>query len=396
LKAVIYARYSPGRDQREESIEGQVRECKEYAEQNGLSIIEIYADRKITGRNDQRPEFQRMLEDSKSRQFEVVLIWKFDRFARNRYEDAINKHALKERGIRVVSAKEKISDTPEGIILESMLVGMSEYYSANLSQNIRRGLTENALKGVNNGSRPPLGYRINAEKKLEPNPTERVIVQEIFQRYADGEAISAIASSLNERGLRTRTGRAFNNNSSLHKMLKNRVYIGEYKYMDIVIPNSIEPIISNEIFDAVQMRLSKNKRAPAMSKAVNEFVLTTKLFCGCCGKAMVGESGTSKTGRVHYYYKCGKSKRKTGCVTRAVRKEWIERYVVQKTMELALNEDVITHIADLLVAHQNKENAMIPSLKKQLRDTEGKIKNFINAIEEGIVTSSTKKEVGGT
>ena len=145
IKAVIYARYS-SHNQREESIEGQIRECTEYAERNGMRVLRSYSDKALTGRTDRRPGFQRMVADAEKHLFEVVICWKTDRFARNRYDAAVYKAKLRKSGVRLIYAREAVPDGPEGIILESVLEGFAEYYSANLAQNISRGLYENALK----------------------------------------------------------------------------------------------------------------------------------------------------------------------------------------------------------------------------------------------------------
>ena len=120
--AVIYCRYSSD-SQTEQSIEGQLRVCNEYAKSNDIVILDTYIDRAMTGTNDNRPDFQRMIRDSAKRTFGYVLVYKFDRFSRNKYETAIHKKALKDNGVKVVSATEFVPDTPEGIIFESMLEG---------------------------------------------------------------------------------------------------------------------------------------------------------------------------------------------------------------------------------------------------------------------------------
>lgn len=150
MKGVIYARYSSD-NQREESIEGQLRECKEYAERNDITILGTYIDRALSAKTDNRPEFQHMIKDSAKGLFDVVLVWKLDRFARNRYDSARYKNLLKKNGVKVISARENISEGSEGIILEAMLEGYAEYYSAELSEKVIRGLTDNALKCKYNG-----------------------------------------------------------------------------------------------------------------------------------------------------------------------------------------------------------------------------------------------------
>ena len=346
MKAVIYARYSSD-NQREESIEGQLRECKEYAEKNGITILRSYIDRALSAKTDNRPEFQKMVQDSAKGLFDTVLVWKLDRFARNRYDSAHYKAQLRKNGVKVVSATENISDGPEGIILESMLEGMAEYYSAELAQKINRGLRENALKGKNNGGRIPLGYQLGEERHLKIDPLTAPIVREIYQRYAQGEPARSIIDSLNERHILTRMNKPFRQ-SSLHALLRNRKYIGEYRYRDIVLPDAIPAIIPHELFERVQMRVEKNRQAPAMAKAEEEYLLTTKLFCGHCGRMMAGESGTGRNGVIHRYYKCGGAKRKLGCHKKAVKKDWIERIAVQYTVQRVLQDELIAQIADKL------------------------------------------------
>ncbi len=172
MKAVIYARYSSD-NQREESIEGQLRECKEYAQRNGILVLQSYIDRALSAKTDNRPEFQRMIRDSAKGLFDTVLVWKLDRFARNRYDSAHYKSQLRKNGVKVISATESIADGPEGIILESMLEGMAEYYSAELAQKVNRGMRENALKARSNGGTIPAGVSPGRGTPAEDRPADR-------------------------------------------------------------------------------------------------------------------------------------------------------------------------------------------------------------------------------
>ena len=158
-KIVIYARYSSDR-QTEQSIEGQLRACHEYAERNDYVVIREYIDRAISGTTDNRLEFLRMIEDSKRRDFEFVLVYQLDRFSRSRYDSANYKMKLKKNGVRVLSARENISDDASGILMESVLEGMAEYYSAELSQKVKRGRRETLSKKLFAGGITPYGYRI--------------------------------------------------------------------------------------------------------------------------------------------------------------------------------------------------------------------------------------------
>jgi DNA invertase Pin-like site-specific DNA recombinase len=393
VKAVIYARYSSS-EQREESIEGQLRECKEYAERHNMTIVGTYLDRALSARTDDRPEFQKMIRDSAKKQFDVVLVWKLDRFARNRLDSATYRAILKRNGVNVVSAKENIAEGPEGIILEAMLEGMAEYYSAELSVKVKRGQKENALKCKANGGNIPFGYIINSERYYETDPLTAPIVLEIFTRYADGQTVKEISEELNSRGVFKGTKHKYTNKASMHNLLKNRRYIGEYKYGDIVTPGGMPAIVPQEIFDRVQERMQKNKHKPAAMKADEEYILTTKIFCGKCSTMMVGVGGTSKTGKVHHYYKCGNRIYNKSCDKKAVRKRWIERYVVALTQETVLKQDdIIDKIASAVVELQKRENTTIPFLQKQLDDINKRIGNLLNAIEEGMMNASAKQRL---
>ena len=277
MKAVIYARYSSD-SQRDESIDGQIRECEEYAERNGLKVLSCYIDRALSAKTDNRPEFQRMIRDSAGGLFDVVLVWKLDRFARNRYDSAHYKAILKKNGVKVVSARETIAEDSTGILLESMLEGYAEFFSAELSEKVQRGLMENALKGKNNGGGIPLGYVLNHQtQKLEIDPLTAPLVVEIFTRYADGETVRSIVDDLNEQGLRNPRGKPFRLNS-FSGLLTNRKYIGEYQYKDVVIPGGVPAIVPQELFDRVQRRKERNRRAPAAAKAEVRYLLTNILL----------------------------------------------------------------------------------------------------------------------
>ena len=395
MTAVIYARYSSD-SQREASIEGQLRDCKDYAEKNGITVVGTYIDRAYSAKTDDRPDFQRMIKDSGKKIFDVVLVWKLDRFARNRF-DAVNyKYQLEKNGVHLVSAMEPISQGPEGIMVESMLIGMAEYYSAELALKVARGERENALQCKYNGGVVPLGFTIGKEDRLyHIDPETAPIVQEIFTRYADGEPAEKIAASLNERGLRTRTGKPFVKNS-FFQIFRNRRYIGEYRYKDIVTPGGIPAIVDKDLFDRVQQRFEQNRIAHGRpAKEDVSYLLTTKLFCGKCGTLMGGESGTSHMGNTYYYYKCGNAKRhgKAHCDLKAIRKEPLERFVVDTAIKVIFSDEIIERLIDLVMEAQQKENTRLPVLKDQLRDTEKRLANLLEAIEQGILTPTTKQRL---
>ena len=344
--AVVYARFSSSRQQ-ETSIEGQLSAARKYAEDKGYTIIREYCDRAKTGTNDNREAFQQMLSDCAKKQFTVIIVWKVDRFGRNREEITFNKYRAKKNGVRVEYVAENVVEGPEGVILESVLEGMAEYYSLQLSQNVQRGLLEAAKKHhVPGGNAISYGYRAAPDKTYEIEPKEAPIVKEIFDQYANGKTESEIIRWLNEQGHRTKRGAKFTR-TSLTKMLKNERYIGTYIYKDIIREENVIPqLVSKDVFRKVQEMLQINRRMPSHKWSYADYILTGKLFCGKCGSTMVGVSGTSKTGDKHSYYSCSKRWKERACDKKNVRQDLIEPLVLKEVYALLDDQELIQFIAD--------------------------------------------------
>ena len=391
MTAVIYARYSSD-NQREESIEGQIRECTAYAEKNGITVVKHYIDRALSAKTDNRPDFQQMIKDSEKRLFDIVLVWKLDRFARNRYDSAHYEYQLERNHVKLVSATEPISDSPAGIMVKSMLTGMAEYYSAELSEKVVRGMTENVLKGKYNGGTIPIGFKVDEEKFFQIDPLKAPFVVEAFQRYNDGATMKELMNWLNDSGVTTNRNQKFTYNS-VQTLLTNKRYIGENHFKDIVMPDSIPAIVDKDLFEEVQQKIKKNSRAPARHKAEDDYLLTTKLFCGMCGAMMFGECGTGRNKVVHHYYKCATAKRFKTCKKKTVRKEWLEDLVIAETMKLIQDDAVIDAIVAEVMELQEQENTTLPLLEKQMREVENGIENMLNAIQAGVLTNSTKSRL---
>ena len=387
MKAVIYARYSSD-NQREESIEGQLRENKAFAEKNGIEIIGTYIDRALSAKTDNRPEFRKMIDDSSKGLFDLVIVWKLDRFARNRYDSAFYKATLKKNNVKVVSATENISEGADGVLLEAILEGFAEYYSAELAEKIKRGLTENAIKLRCNGVRAPIGYYIDGDKHFQIDEDTAPIIKDIFTLYNDGKKISEIVEIMKSRGVTNRGN--FMNYNAIFRILTNRKYIGEYKFGDFVVPKGIPALIDDGLFNAVQERMKRNKKAPAMHRSEDDYILTTHLFCGKCGAMMTGEIGTSHTSTKYRYYKCNQAKKKK-CGKKTVRKEWIENYVINTIFEFLSDDSAIEELAERVYRFQELESAESVMLKSQLAEVQFKLKNLTEALALGIYSDTTKQ-----
>lgn len=378
MNIVIYARYSSEK-QNEQSIEGQLKECYAFAKRNDYNVVGEYIDRAMSGKTDKRPQFQKMIADSARKGFQGVLVYQLDRFARDRYDDATYKAKLKKNGARVFSAKENISDDASGIIVESLLVGMAEYYSVELSQKVERGMRLNAEKCLYNGGVVPFGYKI-VDKQYIPSEETAPYVQKIFQMYADGKRAVEIVNFLNSRHIKSSQGKPFNKNS-LHTMLKNKKYIGTFTYRDLEIPGGIPRLVSDELFYAVADKMVKNKKAPGRARAREEYLLTTKLFCGHCKSMMTGGSGTSSTGRKYYYYGCNHARLKK-CSKKTVNKQYIEDIVIEDCRKLLTDANIAkiaNEVATLCEKERNSET--FKYLQAALHENEKQRKNLLDSLK---------------
>lgn len=383
MNVVIYARFS-SHNQTEQSIEGQLQVCYDFAQRNDMTVVHEYIDRAISGTTDNRQQFQKMIEDSKKRNFEAVLVYQLDRFARNRFDSAINKAKLRENGVKVVSAKENISDDPSGIILEAVLEGYNEYYSVELSQKIKRGMSVSISKRKILGGQCPLGFKIDKENKTYIIDEETApIVRQIFQMYANGESVATIIDTLNSQNYTTSTGSQFNKNS-LNKLLQNKKYIGSYMYKGEELEKDVFPkIVPIDVFERVQHRIEKARKAPATAKAFEEYLLTTKLYCGHCKNMMIGVSGTSKTGKKHCYYSCNGVKKKI-CKKKSVQKRYIEDLVIAECRKV-LTDTNIDKIANkvMFLIEQEKDTEKIRILRHKLKKNKIEKQNLLKSLKYG-------------
>lgn len=388
-RAVIYARYSSS-SQTEQSIEGQIRVCSEYAKVKGLTIVGEYIDRAISGRTDNRPDFQRLMQDCNKHLFEAVIIYRTDRFARNKYDSAIYKRHLRKCGIELHYAAEHIPEGPEGIILESLMEGLAEYYSAELSQKIRRGIRESALKGKVTGGNIALGYKIGPDKSFVIDEKEAEVVRIIFDMFVRQKTNAEICEYLNSLGLRTSRGNCFTK-SSVPRIIQNEKYIGVYKCGDIRIENTVPPIVSKEVFAMAQKENVRRRTSKQAALPRANYLLSGKLFCGHCKKKMTGVSGTGRRGRKFYYYYCPAARYKRGCNKKQVPKNWVEDLVVEETLSHILQPEAIKYIANACYEIQLNDKSgdeEVEFYRRRITENKKALNNTLKAIESGIDTMS--------
>lgn len=391
--AVVYARYS-SHNQTEQSIEGQIDAAHKYAAKKGYTIIKEYADRAKTGRNDNREAFQRMLKDSNKKKFDVIIVWKVDRFGRNRQEINLNKAYCHKNGVRIEYVAEVIPDTDEGVILESVLEGFAEYYSRQLSTNVRRGQLESAKKCQSIGGCRLLGYQLDKDKHYIIDEEEAATVRTVYRMYANGTPIVEILRHLNSMCLRTARGKEFTKNS-ITGMLKNERYRGIYIFKDMRIEGGIPRIIDDDTFNKVQDMLKINKRAPSSKWDIADYLLSEKLFCGKCGALMVGESGTSHNGTKYCYYTCTTKRKKHACDMPALKKDIIEAAVIDSTLQLLANDELMEFIIEQTWQYykaQDEKHDELDALRKELKEAAKASDNLLKAVEQGMPFTDAVKE----
>ena len=328
-----------------------------------------------------------------------MTVYKLDRFSRNKYEMAIHRKHLKDNGVKILSAKENIPETPEGVLLESLLEGMNQYYSEELSQKTKRGLRETRIKGNYMGGPINYGYKVVHEvvgeqtvAKVAVNEAEAPILLHIFEAYAAGNRIPDIVRELDDRGIKNR-GKPFTVNS-IYFMLQQEKYTGVYTFNGETFTHIYPAIIPKELFQIVRKRVDKNKTGKHVVGV--DYILMGKCFCGYCGHKLRSAAGTTTDGTILRYYRCPYSKKDVNCHNKSVRKEVLEQIVIDAlTNEITKPENIalITDNVFALYTAKFTDGSNLHRYEKELSATDKAIKNILSAIEEGIFTPSTKQRL---
>ena len=387
--AVIYARYSSD-NQTEQSIEGQLRVCQDYAQRNDIVILNTYIDRAMTGTNDNRPDFQKMINDSSNKDFQYIIVYKLDRFSRNKYETAKYKKILKDNGVKLLSAMENIPDTPEGIILESLLEGMAEYYSAELAQKVKRGMNETRLKGNFTGGQIIYGYKVENHKVII-DEAQAEIVRFIYEQYSLGTYVKDIINELTARRIFNK-GKPFARNT-IYNILKNEKYSGIYRFEDKIYDSMYPAIVPTEIYEKVRKKTDLNKYGKRSTEVV--YLLRQKLTCGYCGMPISAEC-TKRTTGLKRYYKCLGRKRGSKCKKSMVRKEVFEEFVLDNLYKILESPKYMNEILNNLIQIQKSNSSgssLLDNLIKEYSSTENSLNNIMTAVEHGIINNTTNKRM---
>jgi len=410
--AAVYARYSSD-NQREESIDAQLRAIDEYCSKENIRIIRRYIDEAQSAKSDDRVQFLALFSDILKGYISpnFVIVHKLDRFARNRYDSALYKKKLKDNGVKLLSVLERLDNSPESVILESVLEGMSEYYSLNLAREVMKGMKETALQCKHTGGTPPLGYKVNPDKTYSIDEQEAEAVRIIFEMCAEGRTYSEILDTLNSKGHKTKTGKQFGKNS-IKDLIINEKYKGVFifnkrisgkkhnrKYKDdseiIRIPGGMPAIVPIDVWEDANKRVSSRAQGPRL-KVNQYYLLTGKVVCGGCGSAYVGNSFGGRGNKKYYIYSCTSKIKGTGCKNKPVRKDKLEPYVIDTLKRLILNSDSIGKIASDLqkkfAEFDKGKDKEIKKLNKQKADLKTKVDKLLNMCLDGVINETVYKE----
>ena len=412
-KVAIYARVSSDSQDVDLSISAQLRATREYAARNGWQVVREFIDEAESGRTALRPAFREMIALAKAKQppFQAILVWKLNRFARSRADSITYKTLLRNKGIEVISINEPIDDSPTGRLLEGVIESIDEFYSANLGQDIRRGMRENARRGFFNGSRPPYGFRrvpvrdgAKTRYKLEPEPEGSVAVQvvrRIFDMAANDIGCKEIAKTLNREGFRTANGQRWGR-VTVHKVLTNEAYCGTLVWggrpghpaihsglPPVRVENAWPGIIDRHTFELVQRKLAAKKPMVVHPRTVPSFYLLSGLLFCSCGAAMFGHS--AKSGK-HFYYLCSRKFKqgRESCDARMLPKEKLERLVIDQLRSRVLTDENLEELVMLVNEELRSASAnlkdKLDAIDAELRDVKVRLSRLYDALETGKLT----------
>lgn len=399
----LYARVSDQKQVTQDlSIPAQLKDMRKYAKAQGWHIYQEYTDEGYTGRRaSSRPSFQQMISDAKAGKFQKIICHKIDRFARNREDSVVYKALLRRHGIDIAFVTENIEDSIYGRLIEGILEVFAEFYSLNLSAEVKKGQRETASRGYSTGGRPPYGYRkkeVSDESgarriKWEPDPLEAPIVRRIFDMYVGGNGYKKIVDSLNEDCLRTR-GKNPWSKTTIKSMLINPVYIGWKVYNrqnkspggsywnskdDWIINKSAHsPLIVEEVWEDAQVKMETTKNN---YRKTEFYLLSGFTLCKMCGNAINGKLVKNNQGKIYRRYYCSGNERKGNCTASSIPMRALEHSVLE-AIKSKFRKIKISKVEDILNRHSIVDEE-IDIRRKRYKEHEKKFEILMEKFESG-------------
>ena len=398
IKAAIYTRFSSNH-QTEDSIKAQKRACQEYADSHGLTIVSFYADEAVSAKNDRRPEFQRMIRDAEKGNFSVVLVHKYNRFARRMTDHVKYEERLNRSGVELIAVAENFGTGKEAIIMKALMRSLSEYYLEDLAQETRKGLREVALKGLHAGGYPPFGYDV-ADKHYVVNDLEAGYVRKIFDAAQARSGFAELIEEMDRQGIRGKRGKPIRY-PQIYEMLRNEKYTGVYLYSTTEAPiradrrqkpdavrieNALPIIISKEQFEEVQRIMDERKQTGRKA----DYMCSGLVYCWC-GAKMHGMTSRRK-GHEYRYFVCSAK-----CGAPVLHMEEVDAAAMQYLKEL-LSDEMQLQIADRLRQYQagagSRMTEFKQALKKRIAEKQAQYNALMNNLASGALPAETVADIG--
>ena len=406
MNAALYARVSSEKQDVDLSISAQLKSLREYATRNNYTVVREFVDEAETGRTSSRPSFREMISFARrpNKPFDVILVWKYSRFARSREDSILYKAMLKKAGVQVISISEPFDDSPTGRLMEAIIESLDEFYSDNLGEDVTRGMRESASRGFYLSARPPYGYQKikvrdgNKERtKLEINPAEVNIVTGMFQDIIEGKGLIDIVRELNKRGVPGPRGKGWGK-TGVYKILTNEIHTGTFVWgknskrglEPVRGENACPAIVDKETFTIVQELMKE--RMPARihpRRTSSTFLLSSLAYCGYCGKALIARY--AKSGKFSYYV-CGTLDKKGAgsCQAKYLRAEKFENLVIDQIKKHVLTPENLTQLVKIvnreLDSNMQSYEAELDVISRAVNDTNKRLGRLYDAIETGKIS----------
>ena len=395
--AAIYARVSSALQDIENSIHAQVKNCQDYAKKEGYSLHDIYIDRAESGRTSDRPEFQRMIKEARGKNFDIILVHKLDRFARNREDAVTYKALLRKHGIELFSVTEQLGDDIYGRLIEGILEVVAEFYSLNLATEIRKGQKQAIEDGYLGHGYTPYGYRAvrdGERKRLEIDPETGPIIKKLFEMSASGSAMKDLMLFLNSSKLKPKRAARWGRRL-VRLLLEGEAVTGVRKYKGMRIENAHPAIISKETFEKSKEQRTRWRGIRNPNHRV--YHLVGAATCDRCGGRITSKS--TDRGKYKYYlcdYAIDKGVLAQGtCTTKHALADDVEQKVKELVIEKLENYNLNKALLEKGKTNQdnNKKSDEEELLKTELKDIEKQKENIINAIVTGINPDHFKQKL---
>ena len=364
-RAVIYLRVSTkeqatkGGEAEGYSIPGQREACQRKAQSIGASVVAEFVDAGESARSADRPQLQELLAFVAEQQVSYVIVHKLDRLARNRFDDVEINLALKKAGVTLVSCSENIDETPTGALLHAIMSGVAEFYSRNLAQEVIKGSVQKAKAGGTLG-KAPVGYlnvrqveRGREIRSIALDEQRAPLVQWAFEQYATGDwSLSRLTRALADRGLTNRATTHFAEKAmtkaSVHRMLRNRYYIGKMTWQGVEYDGSHPRFVQTDVFQRVQEILAAHN-VSGEKQRVHHHYLKGSVWCASCGSRLCITKTTNRHGTTYLYFFClGRNQKRTRCTQRAIPVDLVEAHIEEKWRHVRVDPKYTRLLRDLL------------------------------------------------